>query len=260
MKKQSQAFTLIELLVVIVIIGILATISTATFGDAKEKAKNAKSISYWQQVNSYMSEHVQDMYLRLDFEDGSGTSAEDSSGQQNTLTVGNSALWSTDTPHANSEYALSSRSAAGTSYTSYITNATVPRDDFTASFLLKIKNHVNFTDVIGYNWTSNEVGWVISLQADGSLLFDVGRFDSANRIQGVSLETDKWYHIAITRDTAAETMSMYLNGEHYETRTDGLASSSFNPNKSLIIGLNAFQGDDFLIDDIVFWGKPYNPE
>lgn len=42
MKKQTTAFTLIELLVVIVIIGILATVSTATFGGASSKALIAK--------------------------------------------------------------------------------------------------------------------------------------------------------------------------------------------------------------------------
>ena len=44
MKKQS-GFTLIELLVVIVIMGILATISTATFSSYFSKARDAKRIS-----------------------------------------------------------------------------------------------------------------------------------------------------------------------------------------------------------------------
>lgn len=39
---KQKAFTLIELLVVIVIIGILATITTATFSNSKEKAVNVK--------------------------------------------------------------------------------------------------------------------------------------------------------------------------------------------------------------------------
>lgn len=40
--KQKKAFTLIELLVVIVIIGILATISTASFNGAIQKSKEAE--------------------------------------------------------------------------------------------------------------------------------------------------------------------------------------------------------------------------
>lgn len=44
-KNITKAFTLIELLVVIVIIGILATISTATFSGSREKADEAKMIA-----------------------------------------------------------------------------------------------------------------------------------------------------------------------------------------------------------------------
>lgn len=43
---KNKAFTLIELLVVIVIIGILATISTATFGSTTAKAKDKQRQSF----------------------------------------------------------------------------------------------------------------------------------------------------------------------------------------------------------------------
>lgn len=114
---KNKAFTLIELLVVIVIIGILATISTATFSSAREKAEFAKAISSWQQVNSVMAQYVEDMYLRLEFEEGSGTTTRDSSGKGNNFTVGNASLWSTETPIGNSNYSLASRPGS-TSYTS----------------------------------------------------------------------------------------------------------------------------------------------
>lgn len=42
---KNTAFTLIELLVVIVIIGILATVSTATFSGSREKADEAKILA-----------------------------------------------------------------------------------------------------------------------------------------------------------------------------------------------------------------------
>lgn len=45
--KKISAFTLIELLVVIVIIGILATISTATFSGSIEKGRKAKLLVEW---------------------------------------------------------------------------------------------------------------------------------------------------------------------------------------------------------------------
>lgn len=47
---KQKAFTLIELLVVIVIIGILATISTATFSGAIDKANDAKRLTFMQSI------------------------------------------------------------------------------------------------------------------------------------------------------------------------------------------------------------------
>lgn len=45
--EKNSAFTLIELLVVIVIIGVLATVSTATFQGSIEKAREAKLFVAW---------------------------------------------------------------------------------------------------------------------------------------------------------------------------------------------------------------------
>lgn len=52
MKRKKTAFTLIELLVVIVIIGILATITTATFNNSVDKSHQAKSYALQSQINT----------------------------------------------------------------------------------------------------------------------------------------------------------------------------------------------------------------
>lgn len=52
MKIKKQGFTLIELLVVIVIIGVLATISIATFKGYFEKARLAKAQQSFNQIKS----------------------------------------------------------------------------------------------------------------------------------------------------------------------------------------------------------------
>ena len=51
---KNKAFTLIELLVVIVIIGILATISTATFGEYQKKARDTEREVFIQNVKKIL--------------------------------------------------------------------------------------------------------------------------------------------------------------------------------------------------------------
>lgn len=52
--KINRAFTLIELLVVIVIIGILATISTATFSSSQTKARDISRTSFVRQFSDIL--------------------------------------------------------------------------------------------------------------------------------------------------------------------------------------------------------------
>ncbi len=56
----KKAFTLIELLVVIVIIGILATLSTVTFGKVRSKARDTKRISDIRQVQTALEIYKND--------------------------------------------------------------------------------------------------------------------------------------------------------------------------------------------------------
>lgn len=59
--KKTTAFTLIELLVVIVIIGILATISTATFSNYIKKANNIKMLA---ELSNYEDAFLSDSLVR----------------------------------------------------------------------------------------------------------------------------------------------------------------------------------------------------
>ena len=103
MVKKKNGFTLIELLVVIVIIGILATIGVAQFNTYQEKARQAKSIAFASQIDHVlMAETSATGYgfpLRLDFDEGLGTSTAHGSGSGNDLDNFPAAFsWTTDTP------------------------------------------------------------------------------------------------------------------------------------------------------------------
>lgn len=75
---KNKAFTLIELLVVIVIIGILATISTATFGSSIKKSRDAQRLQTVSDINKILG---QELFLLVET---SGASSVDS------FTYGNS--------------------------------------------------------------------------------------------------------------------------------------------------------------------------
>ncbi len=100
MKKTARAgFTLIELLVVIAIIGLLATFAVVQVGNSREKARLTKGAAFSGQVLRSIGD---ELVGRWDFEECSGTVANDTSGFGNAGTLAASGVtWSADTPSGN---------------------------------------------------------------------------------------------------------------------------------------------------------------
>lgn len=102
----SRAFTLIELLVVIAIIGILAGMAVVNMSGATDKARIAKGITFAASIQHSMGLNCVGNW---GFDEGSGTSAIDLSGNNSTGTI-SGASYSTTTPYGNGiagQYALS---------------------------------------------------------------------------------------------------------------------------------------------------------
>lgn len=93
---KHKAFTLIELLVVIVIVGILATVSTATFNGALEKARIAKAQAFARQMEDGLIAFTHGWW---DFDECSGgtVSGKVPSDMQVGTLIG--ASFSTDSPY-----------------------------------------------------------------------------------------------------------------------------------------------------------------
>ena len=104
--KTQKAFTLIELLVVIAIIGILAGMVVVNMSGATDKARIAKGITFAASIQRSMGLNCVGNW---GFDEGSGTSAIDLSGNNSTGTI-SGASYSTTTPYGNGiagQYALS---------------------------------------------------------------------------------------------------------------------------------------------------------
>ena len=102
--KIQKSFTLIELLVVIAIIGVIASIVLVTVKSVREKARIAKGLQFAASVHHALGTYAVGIW---DFDEGSGTTANDASGYDNVGTI-NGATWTAegDTP-SEKGYALS---------------------------------------------------------------------------------------------------------------------------------------------------------
>ena len=85
-----KSFTLIELLVVIAIIGLLASIVIVNLTGTRSKANIARGLQFSQSVHHALGSEAVGVW---GFDEGSGTTANDSSGYGNNGTLTNGPVW-----------------------------------------------------------------------------------------------------------------------------------------------------------------------
>src|SRR3989344_5308294 len=90
----KRGFTLIELLVVIAIIGLLATFAVVQLSGAREKARVAKGLSFQQSLLRSLGDDAAGIW---NFDECSGSVANDMSGSGNNGAISSAAGWSTET-------------------------------------------------------------------------------------------------------------------------------------------------------------------
>jgi prepilin-type N-terminal cleavage/methylation domain-containing protein len=90
-----KAFTLVELLVVISIIGLLSSIAVVSMGSSREKARLASGQQFAASVDHAVGDQIVGQW---NFDECSGTVANDTSGNGNNGAFVGSPTWSTNTP------------------------------------------------------------------------------------------------------------------------------------------------------------------
>lgn len=193
-RSKRRGFTLIELLVVFSVIGLVSTLSITSFSTTKAKAKIAKGLSYEQSVYSLVAD---DAVAIWDFNECTGTIANDISGNAHHATLLGT-TWSTDTP-AKQGCSLSFDGSSAQVDPSY-----------TWSF-----NHQNFTASAWYK-TKKSGEQVIFMVGDENVLEMLNGRLRVNLLMNAASAPKKtndniWHFVAITGD--AGSIRVYVDGQ-----------------------------------------------
>lgn len=239
MKKKG--FTLIELLVVIAIIGLLGTLSAVSFGNSREKARIAKSASFSAQV---LRNYGDDIILRLDFDECSGTSVSNQSETVSPGTLINGPVWSTNTP-SGKDCSLSFDGS--NDYVDNTATVSITNQSFTVSaWALR-----NVTGVYHNIFSAGSSAAPYELlhfgfRSDNTFMCDF----YTNGTNTVETYMDKnWHHYICTYDSVTRKRSIYVDGVLKASNTAGTHFLGTN-----ITGVGRVNNNTFyfngLIDDV----------
>jgi len=207
--KNKKAFTLIELLVVIAVISLITSVILVNTRSAREKARIAKLLEFSQTIQNAIGAEAVGIW---NFDEGSGTTASDSSGYRNNGTFSSPApSWTNDTPHQiagveSGKYALSFDGS--TNYVMKNTFNNFPVKEITAEFWMKSSNTTKSGTPISYARSGMDNEFLIYNY--GGFYIYIGGVSVST---GISANDGKWHQIVVSWKSSDGSTRFYKDGK-----------------------------------------------
>jgi len=245
-KKRSNlfnGFTLIELLIIIAILGVLASIILSSLNNAREKARMAKSKQWATSTHRLLGVNAIGIW---DFDEGSGSIANDSSGYNNNGTI-SGATYTTNTPLGRG-YALNFN--GGRINTSSFVH-TIKYDMTWSAWVYKTSNP-NL-----YNMFMGQYLPYFSFRDTGTFYFSPS-IDGTQRViqTSTTYPLNTWHHAVATYN--GQKVAIYINGElKAERDLPGMLTTS----EGFTFGIGDGRGNaswypfSGIIDDVRIYGE-----
>jgi prepilin-type N-terminal cleavage/methylation domain-containing protein len=213
--NRGKGFTLVEILVVIAIVGLLGSIIFAITSGADEQGRIAKGLYFSQHLRNSLGAYAVGIW---NFDEGSGTLAEDTSGWGNDGTLVGSPVWrcaSVDSSYTPSGQGCSLEFDGVSAEVNVGNNTSLDsgQGSYTVEMWLKIFSYPStydfpFSNGRNPNWVNTKIS------SGGSLSFELKVVDSGiyiSKSYGI-LQLDKWYHVVFVINRDSQTAYFIVDG------------------------------------------------